>query len=203
MKFERFVIHVHHSLIAIALLSICPLPAMAQTNHSHTLAMQGNQSTVDQQSQASALLQIVREATEKFKDVAEAEKEGYVLTFGCVSGPDQGAMGLHYVNSYLLDKGEVNPRKPQIVIYEPTPNGKPKLIGADYLVFADAWDAQHPNEPPELMGQLFHFFETPNRFALPAFYTLHVWAWKENPNGAFVNWHPDVSCQSFVGQTTQ
>ncbi|HEY7096040.1 MAG TPA: hypothetical protein VH437_04905 [Terriglobales bacterium] len=202
MKFERFATHVHHSLVAIALLSICPLPAMAQTDHSHTLPMQGN-STADQQSQASALLRIVREATEKFKDVSEAEKEGYALTFGCVSGPDQGAMGLHYVNSYLLDKGEVNPRKPQIVIYEPTPNGKPKLIGADYLVFADAWDAQHPNEPPELMGQLFHFFETPNRFALPAFYTLHVWAWKENPNGAFVNWHPDVSCQSFVGQTTQ
>jgi hypothetical protein len=52
------------------------------------------------------------------------------------------------------------------------------------------------------MGQIFHYFETPNRFGLKAFYTLHVWAWKENPNGAFVNWHPEVSCQSFVGQTT-
>ena len=49
------------------------------------------------------------------------------------------------------------------------------------------------------MGQLFHYFEAPNRFGLPAFYTLHVWAWKDNPNGAFVNWHPDVSCQSFDG----
>ena len=38
------------------------------------------------------------------------------------------------------------------------------------------------------MGQLLHLFESPNRFGLPAFYTLHVWAWKENPNGAFVNW---------------
>jgi len=27
-----------------------------------------------------------------------------------------------------------------------------------------------------------------------------VWAWKENPNGAFVNWHPNVSCQAFAGQ---
>ena len=41
----------------------------------------------------------------------------------------------------------------------------------------------------------------PNRFGLPAFYTLHVWAWKNNPNGAFVNWHPDVSCEAFSGQT--
>jgi hypothetical protein len=38
--------------------------------------------------------------------------------------------------------------------------------------------------------------------SLPAFYTLHVWAWKENRKGAFVNWHPAVSCQAFVGQTT-
>jgi len=41
-------------------------------------------------------------------------------------------------------------------------------------------------------------FSSPNRFGLPAFYTLHVWAWKDNPNGAFTNWHPNVSCQSFA-----
>jgi len=65
-------------------------------------------------------------------------------------------------------------------------------------VFADAWDKKKQG-PPELMGQLFHYFETPNRFGLPAFYTLHVWAWKDNPNGAFVNWHPNVSCKHFSG----
>ena len=50
----------------------------------------------------------------------------------------------------------------------------------------------------QLMGQLLHLFESPNRFGLPAFYTLHVWAWKENPNGTFVNWHPKVSCDGFT-----
>ena len=30
-----------------------------------------------------------------------------------------------------------------------------------------------------------------------AFYTLHVWAWKDNPNGSLVNWHPKVSCESY------
>jgi hypothetical protein len=29
-----------------------------------------------------------------------------------------------------------------------------------------------------MMGQLFHRFDAPNRFGLPAFYTLHVWAWR-------------------------
>jgi hypothetical protein len=69
------------------------------------------------------------------------------------------------------------------------------LTGADFLVLADAWNAKHPG-PPELKGQLFHFFESPNRFGLPAFYTLHVWAWKDNPNGTFTNWNPAVSCDA-------
>jgi hypothetical protein len=66
-------------------------------------------------------------------------------------------------------------------------------------VFVDAWNKTHDG-PPQLMGQLFHLFNAPNRFNLPAFYTLHVWAWKDNPRGAFVNWHPNVSCESFTGQ---
>ena len=52
---------------------------------------------------------------------------------------------------------------------------------------------------PELMGQLLHLFESPNRFGLPTFYTLHVWAWKENPTGTFANWHAKVSCDAFDG----
>ena len=83
---------------------------------------------------------------------------------------------------------------------QPQPNGRLRLIGADYLVLASAWDALHPGEPPQIMGQLLHLFEAPNRFGLPSFYTLHVWAWKENPTGTFVNWHANVSCDSFSGQ---
>ena len=147
-----------------------------------------------------ALIKAVREATERFKDVSVAEAEGYKLSFGCVTGPDSGAMGLHYVNFSLVGPGVLDATRPQIVIYEPTPGGKPKLTGADFRVLADTWDKAHPGTPPALMGQLFHFFDTPNRFGLQAFYTLHVWAWKDNPDGAFVNWHPDVSCQAFAGQ---
>jgi hypothetical protein len=147
---------------------------------------------------AGALVKAVREATERFKDVSVAEAEGYKLTFGCVTGPDAGAMGLHYVNFPLVATGVLDATKPQIVLYEPTGNGKVKLTGADFLVLAEQWDKAHPGTPPELMGQIFHYFEAPNRFGLPAFYTLHVWAWKDNPNGAFVNWHPSVSCKSFT-----
>lgn len=201
-RFPAFVTKVRQiawqSMIGLALLGACVLCAVAQDGHTQTPTLQKEQ-TAEQKSQESALIKIVRESTERFKDVSVAEAEGYSLQFGCVSGPDSGAMGLHYVNGALVSRGELDPTHPQIVIYEPTANGGLKLIGADFLLFADAWDKKNQG-PPELMGQLFHYFESPNRFGLPAFYTLHVWAWKDNPNGAFVNWHPNVSCQQFAGQ---
>jgi hypothetical protein len=171
----------------------------AQLAHSHIQDTQPNEVSRGQQTQANALVKIVRDSTERFKEVSVAMAEGYTLQFGCVSGSDSGAMGLHYVNGDLVSSGIIDATRPQIVIYEPNPDGTLKLIGADYLVLADAWNKTH-SAPPQLMGQLFHLFEAPNRFGLPAFYTLHVWAWKENPNGAFVNWHPNVSCESFAGQ---
>jgi len=183
-------------MMALVLMSVCPGGALAQDEHSHATTAQPQQLTPAQ----GALLKIVRENTERFKDVSVAEAEGYSLLFGCVSGPDVGAMGLHFVNLNLVGLGVIDATRPQIVIYEPMPGGHLRLIGADFLVIASDWDKAHPGQPPQLMGQLFHYFESPNRFGLPAFYTLHVWAWKENPNGAFVNWHPHVSCQAFAGQ---
>jgi hypothetical protein len=143
-----------------------------------------------------ALVKVVREATQRFADVSVATSEGYALQFGCVSGGDFGAMELHFINGALVGDGEIDATRPEIVLYEPLPNGRVRITGADYLVLAADWDARHAG-PPELMGQLFHLFESPNRFGLPPFYTLHVWAWKENPNGTFVNWNPNVSCEAF------
>jgi hypothetical protein len=188
----------YSSILALILAVMAPGVCRAQSTHAHTANTR--QLTAAQ----GALLQVVRDSTERFKDVAVAESEGYHLAFGCVSGPDAGAMGLHYVNMDFVahtprtPSGEIDPTRPEIVIYEPLPNGKLQLIGADYLVFADP---KNPNQvAPQMMGQLFHYFEAPNRFGLPAFFTLHVWAWKDNPNGAFVNWHPNVSCSAFSGQ---
>src|SRR5215475_1473074 len=182
---------------ALALTSVSPLLIVAQDSHSHT--EQAQQETANQ----IALIKIVRDSTDRFHEVAQAEREGYALAFGCVSGPDQGAMGLHFINMNLVASGVIDPTRPQIILYEPTPDGRLNLTGADFLVDAQQWDNDktHKPGPPELMGQLFHYFEAPNRFGLKPFYTLHVWAWKHNPNGAFVNWHPDVACRLFDGQT--
>jgi hypothetical protein len=180
-------------VVSYALLIVTPTHVFAQ-DHSHAGI------TADRHSN-SALVQAVREATERFKDVQAATDAEYQLLFGCVSGPDYGAMGLHYVNLGLVfDGGELDPAHPEIILYEPLPNGRLRITGADFLVIAKDWDEKHPGDPPQLMGQLFHRFEAPNRFGLPDFYTLHVWAWKDSPTGTFSNWHSNVSCDSFTAQ---
>lgn len=194
MKVGRNAAQFGYAIVAaLALVSGMPTQSFAQGDHSHTLM-----STSGDQKTASALVAAVRESTERFQNVAAAENEEYHLLFGCVSGGDSGAMGMHYVNLSLVGDGEIDVTRPEIVIYEPTKKGL-QLIGADFLVLADAWDSKH-TAPPELMGQLFHYFEAPNRFGLPPFYTLHVWAWKDNPTGSFVNWHQNVSCDAYAGQ---
>jgi hypothetical protein len=197
MKIARFDRQLQFSIIALFIMGFWPSCILAQDAHAQMLNAQHDM-TADQ-SKAGTLLKIVRDSTARFQDVAAAEAEGYALQFGCVSGPDSGAMGLHFVNGALVNSGIIDATHPQIVIYEPTASGRLRLIGADFLVLADSWNAKHSG-PPELMGQLFHLFDAPNRFGLPAFYTLHVWAWKDNPNGAFVNWHPNVKCEAFSGQ---
>ena len=129
-------------------MNVCFLRAVAQDVHSHPTTTQSAQA----QDQQSALIKSVRDATERFKDVKVAENEGYRLEFGCVSGDDFGAMGLHYVNDTLVGGGVVDVAHPQIVLYEAQPDGSVKLTGADYLVIASAWDEKHPGTSPYLMG---------------------------------------------------
>jgi hypothetical protein len=185
------------SVVAALMVSAAAIQASAQSHDGHggSAASQSHKPT----RQENDLVKAVRDATEQFKNVTSIDGpgQGYALAFGCVSGGDFGAMGLHYVNMGLVD-GNVQVDQPEIILFEPTKDGGIRITGADYLVPVQAWKDAHPGEgPPQLFGQLFHLFESPNRFDLDTFYTLHVWAWKDNPNGTFGNWNPDVKCDGF------
>lgn len=152
--------------------------------------------SMDHQGHAApaALVLAVRQATQQFLNVNNAGPAGYGPAFGCVSGPDHGAMGIHYVNGALVGDGEIDVERPEALIYEPIGN-KRRLVGVEYIVDAATWLQNHNNTPPVLEGQDFQFVGAPNRFNLPSFFELHVWAWRENPQGAFVDWNNNVSCE--------
>lgn len=172
------------NILRLALLSslvwAAPLFAVGQTGHDHNSPAQ--------------LVQLVRQYTRQFIDVNNAGPAGYGPAFGCVSGPDHGAMGIHYVNGALVGDGEIDVAHPEALIYEPVGNAR-RLVGVEYIVDAATWLAAHDNTPPQLEGQDFQFVASPNRFNLDSFFELHVWAWRDNPNGAFVDWNNHVSCE--------
>jgi hypothetical protein len=141
----------------------------------------------------ASLVRIVRDATHQYQDVNAAIEAGYGPFLGCVSGPDDGAMGVHYVNGALVTDGEIDASRPEALIYEPS-GVHLRLVGVEFIVDAATWLAHHAT-PPVLEGQTFQFVDSPNRYALPAFFELHVWAWRDNPNGAFVDWNTHVTCE--------
>lgn len=142
------------------------------------------------------LVAVVRHATLDYWDVEAAMDAGYGLFHGCVSGPQEGAMGVHLVNGNLVGDGALDANQPEALIYEPR-NGQLRLAGVEYVVIAEDWNAMHAT-PPMLKGQVFQYVGAPNRYRLPAFYELHVWAWKHNPSGTFSDWNPLVSCDDFT-----
>lgn len=140
----------------------------------------------------------VRRATVPYQDLDAAKTDGYTLFHGCVNGPEQGAMGVHFVNGDLVGDAEVDLLKPEALIYE-MKNGRHQLVGVEYVVFAEGWNAANTT-PPMLKGQLFNYTGSPNRYGIPAFYSLHAWVWKSNPAGMFADWNTRVSCAEYTGE---
>jgi hypothetical protein len=141
--------------------------------------------------------------TAKYLDLSRAQADGYTKLLdtqgiACIDEPGMGAMGIHYVKgAFVGDPNNpdtvLDPARPEAVVYEPQRNGKQRLVALEYVVFQDAWDAAH-SSPPSLFGQQFMLTPSPNRFGLPAFYSLHAWIWKQNPSGLFAMWNPQVHC---------
>jgi hypothetical protein len=132
------------------------------------------------------LLRELRRATARFHSTEQATKAGYVVASHCVvaSDPELGAMGYHWLNESLLDPVfEVS--KPEAVLYEPDKNGNLKLVAAEYIVI----DVGQPR--PYFGDYPFDIGGTP--IPVPH-WSLHVWLWRDNPNGIFTNYNPNVHC---------
>jgi hypothetical protein len=141
---------------------------------------------------------VVRASTAAYHNLGIAQARGYSIladTAGktCIDEPGMGGMGVHYVNGDLVGDPAIRAWQPEAVVYAPTANGRLQLAAVEYVVIKSAWDATH-SSAPSLFGHEFMVTDAPNRYGLPAFYSLHVWAWDHNPMGTFEMWNPDVVC---------
>src|SRR5262249_40840137 len=79
---------------------------------------------------APSFVEQVRRATEAFRDSRNVP-QGYEAVLGCVSGPQEGAMGVHFVNSTLIGTLEID--QPQALIYE-FKGAVGRLVGVEYII---------------------------------------------------------------------
>jgi hypothetical protein len=163
----------------------------------------------------------VRAVTEKYRDVNVAKAEGFTTDNKCVTAEmlghpaAMGAMGLHYVRRDLLGlppspslkgvrvKGNgthVDFRQPAMLVYEPQADGSLVLVAVENLVFKDAWHAKS-GAPPMFHGRTYPLLEDNPATALDEahgwepHYEQHLWVFRDNPNGAYSPFNPNVTCR--------
>ena len=159
----------------------------AHASHAGMIRVANNGDLTPAQKQAIAQ---VKQVTQRFHDIAIATRPtaqgggGYTVQFpvGCAASPD-GAQGFHYLNPDLVD-ANVELLRPELVMYEPGPNGQMNLVGVDYIV-----PLSLSATAPTLLGQPFTALGPPLNV-----WALHIWGWRPNPGGMFALWNAKVSC---------
>jgi hypothetical protein len=174
--------HAVVALVATLLSSACSEPPAAPL-HQHEPQHQLAPAAAVAGGPLSDALKQIRQQTARFHSTQEAIAAGYVPTDHCVESP-AGGMGMHWPNPNLIDPF-FDPGQPEVMLYEPSPDGQPKLVAVEYIVL-DIGQAR-----PELDGYPFDVRGTP--IPLPH-WSLHVWLYRDNPNGIFTPFNPMVSC---------
>lgn len=132
----------------------------------------------------SGLAKDVRQATMRFHSTTQATRAGYAVASPCVEAPGLGGMGFHWVNQSAVDP-VFDPLQPEAVLYAPGEDGQLKFVAVEYIVINVGQPA------PTFDGQAFTVGGTP----VPvAHWSLHVWLNRENPNGLFTAFNPDIDC---------
>lgn len=136
----------------------------------------------------------VRASTARYLYEPLAIADGYIRGGDdeCVAVPGLGVMGIHYVNPARI--GGLDPRKPDILLYVPGPNGRRQLVAVEYFTVDADQNLVTDEDRPSLFGQAFDG-PMPGHFpGQPVHYDLHVWIWKVNPAGMFAPFNPRLSC---------
>jgi hypothetical protein len=198
------------AVLAAGVLSTSALPLVAQSEPADSRVAVTEPDLAD-----------VRAATDRFRDIDVALAEGYIRDpmNQCVTAEEEGlpaalgVMGIHYFRPDLLGITDPpDPRvagtgthtdflEPAILIYEPQEDGSLELVAVENLTFLAAWQKAGNTAPPSFHGVPYNRMEddpsTPldEAHMFEPHYDLHVWLYRENPNGTFAQFNPDVTCE--------
>jgi len=188
-----------------------------ETSHEHSMAAAPPVTFAELEATA-AQLEKARRATEKYRNVQEAEADGYKAI-----GPDVPGMGIHYVHVQHDHRSNAGSQAagfdvehPDILLYEKntaSPGGY-TLVGVSYLLNAEADSDGQPKNPPfpkslaswhrhsdlcvlpdrSVKGQLSseQCKAQGGRFTELTQWMVHAWIWKDSPAGVFSPTNPTV-----------
>ena len=135
--------------------------------------------------EVNRVIATLRRATDRYHDLDVAIADGFVHLHDCEVRPGEGPVGLVYVHPGRLSDAIIDPALPEGLIYEPGRNGRPKLVGAELVIPFSLWPSP---VAPRFLGATF---QPEEEFGV---YGLHVWIWRQNPNGLFEETNPNVTC---------
>ena len=148
-----------------------------------------------------AELRSARALLDKYNDPIVAVHDGFLSTVGCVEYPKGGAegamryaaggMGVHFINMGNVGP-KLDPAKPQVLIYEPD-GDKLRLVAAEWFLPVQVAGGT----PPSIFGKQLQGPMEGHKPLMPEglhHYDLHVWLWKNNPEGVFSPTNPAVKC---------
>jgi hypothetical protein len=165
-------------------------------------------------------LDVLRAATEKYKDVNVALAEGFIpdpsghCIFAEAEGlpAEWGAMGIHYINPKMLQISAAEPRvngnsthtdftRPAILLYEPQADGSLVLMGIENLVWIEAWKAAGNMDNPVFQGRKWDMMiddpatDGDEAHGFMPHYDQHVWLYRENTTGILNPFNPAATCE--------
>ncbi len=149
----------------------------------------------------------LREATEKYRNIAVARSEGFSQV-----GVEVPNMGAHFMNFERIQDGAFDPTQPEILMYARDENGDWQLKGTAFILLTQQFGREHPvgfagpldnwhvhysvcGGGPEVVPRASTREDCESQGGLWASsfgWMIHAWVWEDNPLGVFSMWNPNV-----------
>jgi hypothetical protein len=170
------------TLTAVAALGACAdessvAPTPEQSSQVQMAATTGNS--------GDNAIATLRRVTARYHNLDAAIADGFVLLHPCEEREGEGPVGAVYAHFGRVLDGVIDPQLPDALVYEPSQNGKPKLVAVEF--------AQPYPFAPQAPTFMDATFQREDEFGV---WALHIWVWRSNPEGMFAESNPRVSCDA-------
>ena len=162
-------------------------------------------------------LAVVRAATEKYADIAEALADGYTQ-----STEEVPNMGAHFVQPWRMLDGKFDPERPEILLYTSDEQGDWTLVGTSFVLPLNVVGPSHPEAfagPLDNWHVHYELCTGSDRNSrssteqecreeggtwVPVYgWMVHAWVWVDNPLGVFNMWNPNVAPVASTSEVLQ